>query len=73
MAALIRFYKGGDIPLNDDPALIDTFARLWAEQDIPALVTSVLTMDSLWGRDLTQVDGLAARICGHLQDEVWHV
>ncbi|CCV64086.1 Altronate oxidoreductase [Alteracholeplasma palmae J233] len=49
LAALIVFYRGVDekgnkIPLNDDPKFIELFEKLWAKNDIPALVKEVLEL-----------------------------
>ena len=62
LAALIRFYKGewhGDaIPLNDSPEVLNFFKMAWQEQDVQKIVQKVLSNESFWGQDLTQVDGV---------------
>ena len=62
-AALIRFYKGEwngkPIPLNDDAAIIEWFREQWqSAADMHTLVEKVLANETLWGQDLTQIDGL---------------
>ncbi|HKZ38529.1 MAG TPA: tagaturonate reductase [Chryseolinea sp.] len=71
LAALIRFYKGewqGDtIPLNDSPEVLDFFKMAWQEQDVEKVVQKVLSNESFWGQDLTQVDGLANQVTKSLK------
>ncbi|MEP6988039.1 MAG: tagaturonate reductase [Chloroflexota bacterium] len=62
-AALIRFYKGEwngkPIPLNDDAAIIEWFREQWqSAADMHTLAVNVLANETLWGQDLTRIDGL---------------
>jgi len=62
-AGLIRFYKGEwqgtPIPLNDDAAIISWFQEQWqSAPDTRTLVERVLSNQTLWGQDLSQLDGL---------------
>ena len=70
-AALIRFYKGerqgAPIPLNDDPALITWFREAWqSAPDSRTLAETVLANETLWGQDLTGIDGLVDLVTGYL-------
>ncbi|WP_338039211.1 tagaturonate reductase [Maribacter litopenaei] len=64
-ACLIRFYqgrwKGKDVPLNDDDAIIKTFKNLW---QLPAedMVKELLGNTALRDTDLNQLHGLPAAI-----------
>lgn len=66
LAALLRFYKGewrGEtIPLNDSPDVLEFFKDSWKHDQPDGLVQNVLANESLWGEDLAQFDGLAARL-----------
>jgi tagaturonate reductase len=71
LAALIRFYKGewhGDtIPLNDSSEVLNFFKIAWQEQDVQRVVQKVLSNESFWGQDLTQVDGLTDQVVASLK------
>ena len=71
LAALIRFYKGewhGDaIPLNDSPEVLNFFKMAWQEQDVQKVVHKVLSNESFWGQDLTQVDGFVDQVTRSLK------
>ncbi|MGM9970415.1 MAG: tagaturonate reductase [Anaeroplasma sp.] len=70
LAALMTFYKGvreindnAPIALNDDPKFIELFKNLWAEYDgtkegARKLVTTVLGLESHWGKNLNTVAGV---------------
>lgn len=62
LAALIRFYKGewqGDaIPLNDAADIIDFFKTSWKSHDLEEVTQKVLSHESFWGQDLTQIERL---------------
>jgi tagaturonate reductase len=67
LAATMVLYRGGVIELSDDPANLEWFATGWgrvaAGEWTPAqLVQGWLANAALWGRDLNQVDGLAAAV-----------
>ena len=72
LASLITFYKGdrnGEaIALKDDPAILDFFANQWATNDIPALAKATLSNTDLWDTDLTQYEGLVARVTKNLEE-----
>jgi len=68
-AAQLIFYRGktltGDpIALNDDPAVLAFFARVWEahEGNVPALVKEVLAAEAFWGMNLLKVPGLEDRL-----------
>jgi tagaturonate reductase len=71
MAALLCFYKGewqGEtIPLNDAPAVIATLKDAWSETNIGKMVSKILSDTSLWGMDLTKVNGLDKALTGAIQ------
>ena len=71
LAGFIRFYKGewrGEtIPLNDDARVLAWFKGQWAQVDAGILSTEGLARAALgnvqlWGMDLSQIAGLAARL-----------
>ena len=65
-AALIRFYKGdwkGEaLPVNDSADVISFFADTWKSDSIDQVVNSILANSTLWGEDLTKIDGLGTSI-----------
>ncbi|SMP40358.1 tagaturonate reductase [Anoxynatronum buryatiense] len=76
-ASLLYFYRGkrGDeiIPLSDDPHVMEVFSKQWQawennEISLEQLVTEVLAMESIWGRDLNQLKGLAQGLVSHLKN-----
>jgi tagaturonate reductase len=62
---------GVPYPIHDDAPVLRFFSQQWqvfhASGDLPALVGAVLLNDELWGRDLTQIDGLAGAVTADLQ------
>jgi len=71
-SALIRFYKGewqGDvIPVKDDAQVMTWFSEQWDKaESVEALVTIVLQNDSLWGQDLSLIDGLVDHVTNNIQ------
>jgi len=71
MACYIRFYKGDwqgqTIPLNDDANTIAWFAEQWQNNTSTAeLVEIILKNTQLWGRDLTEIDGLSPLIVSYI-------
>lgn len=75
LAALIAFYRGernGEVyPVQDDAEWIARFQKLWAQHrdgqlSTQDLVTSVLSVESHWQQDLTQVLGLTAQVTANL-------
>ena len=61
-AALVMFYKGewnGErLPVNDSEEVIAFFIEVWKRDNLQDVVTSVLSNATIWGMDLTKVDGL---------------
>lgn len=61
-ACLIRFYKGewkGEkLPVQDNPKLIAEFKTLWEHNSVEDVITKVISNDTYWGTDLSQVNGL---------------
>ncbi len=66
LAALILFYRGewrGEpTPVRDTPEIASFFKTAWSDGNIPSTVQKVLSNESLWKRDLTRVEGLAAEV-----------
>jgi tagaturonate reductase len=67
LAATMVLYRGGVIELSDDPASIEWFQQGWAKVasnkwSVDQLVQGWLANTALWGRDLNQVQGLAAAV-----------
>jgi tagaturonate reductase len=67
LAATMVLYRGGVIELSDDPANIDWFQQGWQKVasnkwNVDQLVQGWLANTALWGRDLNQVQGLAAAV-----------
>lgn len=62
LAALIVFYKGTwkeeTIPLNDTPEILSFFREVWNDDNIDTVLLKVLSNQSLWDMDLTQIGGL---------------
>lgn len=66
LAALINFYEGKRnnevINLKDDQSYLDTFKKLYdkyhVDHDAAYLVHEVLKDESMWGEDLTDINGL---------------
>lgn len=74
LAALIRFYKGewqGEpIALKDAQSILDFFKKVWTNNDAATIVKEVLSNQSLWGMDLTKVEGVAEEVEKGLR-ELW--
>jgi tagaturonate reductase len=68
---LIRFYKGeinGEtIPLKDEPVVLDFFEKVWKKEKPEEVVEKVLSNLDLWGMDLSQIQGLKAKVIGYLE------
>jgi tagaturonate reductase len=67
LAATMVLYRGGVIALSDDKANLDWFAQGWQkvadkQWNVDQLVQGWLANRALWGRDLSQVHGLAAAV-----------
>lgn len=69
LAALICFYRGEwngeQIPLNDSPEVIAAMQNSWSESSIEKTVRSILANTTLWGFDLTTIEGLAKALIAH--------
>lgn len=71
LAAIITYYKGGkrgeqDIVPNDDKAIVDLLAELWATNSTEAVAKGVLGAEFIWGENLNEVAGLTAQIVAYL-------
>jgi tagaturonate reductase len=66
LAALIVFYKGEwqgqAIPLNDTPAVLSFFKKVWNQRDLRSVTRQVLSNEELWNMDLTTISGLTAEV-----------
>lgn len=71
-AGLIRFYKGQwngeDLPLNDGPDILETFAEIWKSNDYQFIAESALKNTTFWGQDLTQIKDLSSAIAFALKE-----
>jgi tagaturonate reductase len=71
LAYLIQFYSGKtkteEIPLKDDPKVINFFQGLWEESDLSKIVQKTLKKADLWGEDLSKKEGLAEILIEELQ------
>ncbi|GHU99976.1 altronate oxidoreductase [Bacteroidia bacterium] len=64
LAAIIAYYRGGKrgsetIAPNDDAAVVELLARLWATGDVAAVVRGTLGAGFIWGEDLNAIPHLA--------------
>jgi tagaturonate reductase len=82
LAALIAFYRGTEIRdaaligrrngheyrIQDEPAVLETFAALWSASDTsPATLTdAVLGQTAWWDCDLREIPGMTAAVTAHL-------
>jgi len=71
LAATMALYRGGVIPLSDEPAVLAWFEGGWAKVDggertLAELVAGWLGYTALWGRDLNGVAGLADAVTAAL-------
>jgi len=62
LASLIVFYKGKDMPINDDKEIVDFFNKIWKIENIEVLVSKVLENEDLWSANLLNVKGLLENI-----------
>jgi len=67
LAATILLYRGDVIELSDDPQTLAWFKDAWPEvmegrRAIGDLVNAWLANTSVWGRDLSHIDGLSAAV-----------
>ncbi len=71
LAAIITYYKGGkrgevEIIPNDDKAIVDLLAQLWATGSVEQVAKGVLAAEFIWGEDLNLVSGLTEKITAYL-------
>ena len=75
LSALILFYKGEvdgeQIALKDDAKTLAFFASQWEQvldtnSGIPELVENILGARSIWGEDLSLIDGLVDTVSGNI-------
>ncbi len=68
LAALLLFYRGPwrgqDLPVQDDPAIIALIQRCWSEaEDNATAIRALLSQEELWGQDLSAQPGLSEALC----------
>ena len=77
LSAMLRFYKGEfngeNIALNDDKSVLDFFTSEWHKVDdgtssLAAFVNNVLKNTTIWGEDLTQIDGLTNSVAKNIEN-----
>ncbi len=83
LAAFIKFYEaeekdgayvghrkdGSEYPLRDDAAVLEFFAKTWADKDADKAAEAVLSNKDFWsGKDLTEVAGLKDAVAGYLKE-----
>jgi len=81
LASLIIFYKGtNDMPVNDDKQIVEFFAELWKNSSVEELVVKVFENETLWGQNLTKVEGLSDIVIGTINliekngvNEAWNL
>ncbi|HMG89446.1 MAG TPA: tagaturonate reductase [Chryseolinea sp.] len=65
-AAMIRFYKGEwrgeNLPVNDSADVVSFFNEVWKSNNASHVATSVLANKSLWGEDLTKIEGMVESV-----------
>lgn len=71
-ACLIRFYKGiwkgKRLPIKDAVEIVDFFNHVWIQKDFNNVSKSVLQNISLWGQDLTKINGLTQIVAVALKE-----
>jgi len=65
-ACLIRFYKGtwkGEVlPVNDNEAVVTSLTKIWESNNLNTVAENILSIETYWGEDLTQVEGLTEAV-----------
>ena len=65
-AALIVFYRGHyddqETPLNDDSDTMAFMKSIWESENLQKLVDLVLSKQTFWGTDLSQLEGLKKQL-----------
>ncbi|WP_400073100.1 tagaturonate reductase [Zobellia russellii] len=76
LSAMLRFYKGEfngkSIALNDDKQVLQFFASEWQKVDdgtssLSTFTNNVLKNASIWGEDLTQINGLENNVSRNIE------
>jgi tagaturonate reductase len=72
LAATMALYRGGVIPLSDDPATLAWFEQAWKRVDggewsLAQLAAGWLRETRLWGRDLNELPGLTDAVTASLE------
>ncbi len=66
-AWLFVFYRGHydnlEIPIKDDPYIIDFFSDVWKEDDISIITQKILENTKLWDTDLSKIPLLHKTLC----------
>ncbi|WP_150265964.1 tagaturonate reductase [Paenibacillus tepidiphilus] len=65
LAGLLLSYRGDRIARQDGADVLETFDRAWSDRG--SFLQRILSDDSLWGQDLTQVPGLKDALEADLQ------
>ncbi|WP_235945747.1 tagaturonate reductase [Saccharibacillus alkalitolerans] len=65
-AALLHSYRGGLAFRRDEAAVMDAFDRAGSEPE--TFTANILSERTLWGTDLNEVPGLAARLDAHIRE-----
>ena len=64
--------EGNTYEICDMPEVLTFFETAWKkydqDQDIQALVESVLRNEDFWEQDLTKIPGLAEKVCEYLEN-----
>jgi tagaturonate reductase len=72
LAALICFYRGNwqgnAIPLNDTPEAISVIQNAWKEKDASKTVYQILSNSTLWGSDLTKLNGVTEAVYKNVEE-----
>ena len=71
MACLLRFYKGfrngKELPVNDDPEVVQFIQTAWEEKDMNHFLKKVLANDLFWGIDLSVNKNLFSQLSTALE------
>jgi tagaturonate reductase len=71
-ACLIRFYQGTwqseNLPLNDNPEIINEFSKIWELKDYNQISKAVLSRTDYWGEDLSKIEMLPRAIAIALEE-----
>ncbi|WP_244462141.1 tagaturonate reductase [Wocania ichthyoenteri] len=71
-ACLIRFYKGtwkGEVlPVNDNEAVVTSLTKIWESNNLNTVAENILSIETYWGEDLTQVEGLTKAVALALKE-----